>query len=175
MTDDEICGVSTINDTPCENPAGDNGFCWIPSHNPGDDNENPGRPTKLTKEREENIASMIEEGHSLTAAARSNGIHKETLLNWMQRGEEQDEGIYADFFDRLTRARGEGESRYVAALIEIAKQNDDTATLMSMLKQRYPESWGEVDRGEQTTGVVVKTEAGETTEIDPETLEVTNE
>jgi hypothetical protein len=41
-----------------------------------------------------------------------------------------------------------------------------------MLKQRYPESWGDVDRGEQQGGVVVNVGDPDEYEIDPDTLEV---
>lgn len=115
---------------------------------------------------------MIEEGHSISAAARSNGITVQTFFNWMERGADQEEGIFADFFDRITRARGVGESKYVDAILEIAKDNDDTATLMTLLKSRYPDAWSDAQRGEQTGGVNVFLEADDTTEIDPDTLEV---
>lgn len=168
---DDICGSDdTTSGEPCGFTPGDS----CPYHNTDDPPDN-GRPTKLTYERQENVAAMIEQGHSITAAARANGVHRETIHNWMKRGEQQDEGVFADFFDRLTRAQGTGEQQYVAALIEIAKENDDTATLMSMLKQRYPESWGDVDRGEQSTGVNVHLDSDDVTEIDPETLEVVDD
>lgn len=167
MTDD-ICGVKTADGTPCQNPPSEGDHCWIDSH--GGDVQ-PGRDSKLTKERQESIASAIEQGASITEAARKNGIHRETFIRWMNRGEDQDEGIYADFCDRLTRARGQGESSYRSALMQIAIENDDTATLMAMLKQRYPESWGDVDRGEQSGGVVVHVDDPEEFEIDAETLE----
>jgi transposase-like protein len=98
---------------------------------------------------------MIEDGHSIGAAARSNGVTVQTFFNWMERGQQQDTGDYADFFDRITRARGAGEKRYVDVIAEIAKETNDTATLMSLLKSRYPNSWGDVDRSEQSGGVEV--------------------
>jgi len=147
---DEICGVTTADGDPCQNRAGDNGNCWIPSHNPDSDEENPhGRPTKLTKERQEKIASAIEQGSSWNEATRKNDVHPETARTWLNKGEEQNEGVYADFHGRLTRAKGQGEASYRSALMQIAIENNDTATLMTMLKQRYPESWGDVDRGDQ--------------------------
>lgn len=158
---DDICGHPTADGTPCENPASEGDSCWIPAH--GGSAENHGRDPKLTKERQESIAAAIESGSSISEAARRNGIHRETFTNWMNRGEEQDEGIYADFFDRLTRARGEGEARYRKALIAIAEENGDTATLMAMLKQRYPEAWQDVDRGEQ---------AGTTVEVSSDVVTV---
>lgn len=166
---DEKCGYETPNG-PCKNPATDGDSCWIESH--GGHVDGHGRDSKLTMERQEGIATVIEQGGSISEAARKNGIHRETFYRWMSLGEDQNEGIYADFYDRLTRARGQGEGTYRTALMRIALENDDAATLMSMMKQRYPESWGDVDRGEQQGGVVVNVEAEETTEIDPETLEV---
>jgi hypothetical protein len=52
------------------------------------------------------------------------------------------------------RARGEGEAKYRTTLMKLAEETGDTATLMAMLKQRYPEAWSEVDRGEQADGQV---------------------
>lgn len=173
MTDDQ-CDYIKDGGEPCELPAcREDGRCW--HHTEAEERKNGGRESKLTRARQERIAQAIEDGESITAAARKNGIHPETLRRWMRQGEQQEQGIYADFYDRLTRARGVGESFYVQALIEIAKENDDTATLMTMLKQRYPESWGDVERGEQTGGVVVQVGDAEEYEVDPETLELVDE
>jgi hypothetical protein len=149
--DTDICGAECTDGTPCQNPAGS---CPVPSHS-DPDAENPhGRPSKLTKQRQENIAAMIEDGHSIGAAARSTGITVQTFFNWMERGEQQDEGVYGDFFDRITRARGVGESRYLDAIVDIAKETNDTATLMTLLKSRYPNSWGDAERADQDAGGV---------------------
>ena len=151
MTDD-ICGAECTDGTPCEHPAGS---CPIPSHSDTGVREDPqGRPSKLTEGRQENIAVMIEDGHSIGAAARSNGITVQTFFNWMERGQEADSGPFMEFFDRITRARGVGEKQYVEAIVEIARETEDTATLMSLLKSRYPDAWADVDRGEQTSGGV---------------------
>jgi len=156
-SEDDVCGHPTADDTPCQHPTTDDGDadrCWIDAHNDAPtESGDPGRDPKLTRERQERIAQAIESGASIAEASRKNGIHRETFRTWMKRGEEQEEGIYADFFGRLTRARGEGEATYRDALIDIAKETGDTATLMAMLKQRYPDEWAEVDRGEQADTV----------------------
>ena len=164
------CGFETTDGTPCQLPVSrKDGRCH---HHTNAD----GRPSKLTYERQEGIATMIEQGQSMTAAARAHSISKTTIFNWLQRGEAEKQvghdNEYTDFLDRITRARGKGEQLYVSQLRTMAAEEGDTATLMAMLKQRYPDSWGEVDRGEQTGGVNVYLEPEETTEIDPETLEV---
>ena len=179
MSDDKpTCNAETEAGEQCKNAASDNGYCWIPSHNPDiEGDEYPaGRSSKLTLERQERIASMIEQGHSMTAAARANGINKATLFNWMARGEAENtagnENEYTALYDRVTRARGTGEQNYVNHIRKLADESNDTAALISMLRQRYPESWGDVNRGKQAGGVNVYTEPSEVTEIDPETLEV---
>lgn len=165
MSDD--CGYTKDDDTACQLPAcRPDGRCW--HHTDTDDERaNGGRPTKLTLERQEGIASMIEDGHSIGAAARTNSITVQSFFNWMSRGEQQEEGIYRDFFDRITRARGHGEATYVDAITAIAKENGDTQTLMSMLKSRYPDAWADVETGRSDQGGVnVFLEADETIEIE---------
>ena len=147
MTED-TCGHETADETPCKLPASfPDDKCH--HHTDHEGPEDAGRPTKLTKERQENIAHAIEQGASISEAARKNGIHREQFYTWLSKGEDQEEGVYAEFHDRLTRARGQGESTYRTALMQIAIENNDTATLMTMLKQRYPDEWGDVDRGDQ--------------------------
>lgn len=179
MSDDDRCGYETGNG-PCQNPATEGDHCWIDTH--GGSVSGHGRPSKLAAmdevERSQtvsDIAHVIEQGGSLREAARKSGIHRETIGRWMEKGADEEDGPHADFYDRLVRARGEGEATYRELLLEIAKETGDTATLMAMLKQRYPESWGDVDRGEQTSGVVVDVGDPDEYEIDPNTLEVVEE
>lgn len=170
MTDD-VCGHPTAEGTPCENPASDGDSCWLNAH--GGSAKKSGRerdpPDKSTQE---NIATVIEQGGSIREACRRAGVHRETFYSWMEYGEEEDAGPFQEFYDRLTRARGEGERTYRQSIMQIALQNDDNATLMAMMKQRFPESWGEVDRGEQSSGVTVNVNDVEEYEVDPDTLEV---
>jgi hypothetical protein len=154
---DDLCGGECADGSKCQRSAGwgtesDLGPCVDHDDSTKD---STGRDTKLTEQRQEDIARMLEEGHSIGAAARSNGITVQTFFNWMERGKETSDAPFAEFFDRITRARGTGEARYVDAIVEIAKENGDTATLMSLLKSRYPDAWADVERGDQTGGVEV--------------------
>lgn len=135
----DICGAETTKGEPCQNPAGS-----CPWHNVDDDPDN-GRPTKLTKQRQEGIASMIEEGHSQASAARAHGIEPNTLTNWINRGKEKDEGIFSHFFGRIARARAYSEQQYVEQLRHMAEDANDTDTVRWMLQQRFPDSWAESD------------------------------
>jgi len=171
---EDTCGHPTEggDGPPCELPASKaDGRCH--HHTETDEQAREGRPRKRpSKEQEENIASVIEGGGSIREACRRAGVHPSTFYSWMEYGEDEPESAWGDFRERLVRARGEGEGQYRQTLMMLAEETGDTATLMAMLKQRYPESWGDVDRGEQQGGIVVDLGDPDEYEIDPDTLEV---
>ena len=147
---DEICGAPTTKGHPCQNPAES-----CPWHNTDDPPEN-GRDTKLTKEREEQIAQAIERGKSMNSAARMAGITPQTVYNWLDRGEDETETVYASFFERITRAKGYGEDKYFNVIWEMAKDEGDHRFLASLMKQRYPDSWGETETGVEADTVNIE-------------------
>lgn len=144
MTKEEICGAVTADGTPCQNPPSEGDHCWLDGH--GGDVQ-VGRDPKLTKQRQESIADMLEQGHSIAAACRCNDIGQSTFYEWLEKADQQDEGIYVEFADRVARARGAGERRLVDELLEMAREEQDTRTILSILKNRFPESWGEAEAG----------------------------
>ena len=145
MGDDELCGAETSKGGTCQNPADS-----CPWHNTDNPPEN-GRPSKLTHSVQEAIASDIERGRSMRSAARKQDLTPQTIMNWMQRGEgdleENKANEYTDFFQRITRAKGYGEEWYMKTIIELAEENEDHRFLMSLMKQRYPDSWGDTETG----------------------------
>jgi len=148
---DEICGEPTADGSPCENPAcRTDGKCWM--HTEADESANVGRPSKLSYERQERIAAAVEEGVPLVAACRLNGISHETHSNWMEKGAEQEEGPHAEYFGRLTRALGEDQKQKTQQMWEAAQKTNDTATMLTVLKQRYQETWQDSDIGEAKPG-----------------------
>jgi hypothetical protein len=66
----------------------------------------------------------------------------------MNRGEQQDEGVFAEYCTRLARALGFDQREKTEVLWETAEESNDTGTMLTVLKQRYPETWGEQDLGE---------------------------
>lgn len=139
---DETCGVDTADGSPCQNPAcRSDGRCWI--HTETEESADVGRDSKLTRERQEEIAQAIENGKSITSAARMAGVSRNAIYDWMERGETQDEGIFAEFHDRLVRAKGHGEDFYFNLALELARENEDHRFIASLMKQRYPDSWAE--------------------------------
>ena len=172
------CGHPTTDGSPCENPASDGDSCWIPAH--GGDATNHGRSSvKFSKERADQITSHVAEGKSIASAARMEGVSPQAFYNWLDKAPDKppadpefEDAPYAYLLDRFVRARGHGEDAYVQDALDLAREEGDLSTLMAMLKQRYPDSWGDVDRGQQTGGVVVNVGDPEEVEIDPDSLEV---
>jgi len=51
--------------------------------------------------------------------------------------------------------RGEGERQYLELIREMAKEDGDHRFLASLMKQRYPDSWGETDTGVDATNIEI--------------------
>jgi len=128
-------------------------------HDTGAENRE-GRPSKLSYERQEKIATAIESGKSLNSAARMAGVSPSAVYGWIDRGEaEKEEGQeneYTEFVERLTRAKGHGEDHYFNLAMELAKENGDHRFIASLMKQRYPDSWGETDTGVDADNVTIE-------------------
>jgi len=161
----DVCGsTDTTSGEPCQFSPGDS----CPWHN--DDKETPdnGRPTKLSYDRQEKIATAIEAGKSLNSAARMAGVDPSTVYGWIDRGEaakeDGKENEFVDFYERLTRAKGYGEDFYFGLALELAKENEDHRFIASLMKQRYPDSWGETETGVEAAEINVDSEVVEITE-----------
>ena len=143
----DICGSEdTSSGEPCKFSPGES----CPWHDVEEPPET-GRPTKLTLERQEKIAQAIEAGKSITSAARMAGVSRNTVFNWLDRGEAEkqadNDNEYTEFLDRITRAKGYGEDFYMNLALELARENGDHRFIASLMKQRFPESWGETETG----------------------------
>jgi predicted DNA-binding protein YlxM (UPF0122 family) len=151
---EDICGSEdTSSGEACQWDESERGPC--PYHTKEEPTD-AGRDSKLTKEREEKIAQAIEQGKSMTIAARKAGVSRNAVYSWIEKGEDQDEGVYASFHDRLMRARGEGEDFYLSLALDMAKENGDHRFIASLMKQRYPDSWGETDTGVDADNVTIE-------------------
>lgn len=129
MSNDGRCGAETTADQPCRNPAGDNGRCWIPSHNDRAAENPGGRPTKFTDERAQRAVEAARKGLSKSGCARAAGVEPQTILNWEDDilTFETADGDQAEFFDAFRRARSEGESR----LVDGGLYDDETDSSMA--------------------------------------------
>lgn len=156
--DKEPCGsTNTTSGEPCQFKPGDS----CPWHDV-DKTPDTGRPTKLSYERQEKIANAIEQGKSINSAARMVGVDPTTVHGWIDRGESEieagNENEFTEFYHRLTRARGHGEDFYHNLALELARENEDHRFIASLMKQRYPDSWGDTETGVESGEVTVKLE-----------------
>jgi len=116
MSDDaETCGHPTAggDGSPCQNPAGENGRCWIPSHN-GDaadavtDAENaPGRPSKFSDEMARTAIQAVPEQKTVRGVEAELGLGEGTIRKWLQKDLTyvDEDGTRRDFFRAFRRAR----------------------------------------------------------------------
>ena len=145
----ENCGsTDTHSGEPCgNNPSEPDGLCHLHTKV----GEQKGHK-KLSHERQERIAHEIETGTPIVAACRLNDITYETHRQWMDKGKEQEEGPFAEYFARLSRALGADQSKKTEVMWEKALETGDTSLMLTVLKQRYPETWQDQDIGEAMRG-----------------------
>lgn len=167
---DDICGHEKNDGEPCTfEPKYDDGKCGHHTECDTGAERREGRPSKLSYERQEKIAQAIEQGKSLNSAARMAGVDPSTVYGWIDRGESEidagNENEYTEFYKRLTRAKGQGEDFYFGLALELAKENEDHRFIASLMKQRYPDSWGDTETGVgDDDTIVIELPDGETLE-----------
>jgi transposase-like protein len=141
---DDICGAECTDGSPCENPADS-----CPWHC-ADDPPETGRPTKLSYERQEQIAQTLESGVAFKAACEAAGISEATGHRWLRLGEDEEEGEFSEFRQRITRARGVGKYDLSQSIVEIAKETNDARTLLKYLQHV---EGGEASNEEELAGL----------------------
>lgn len=102
-----------------------------------------GRPTELNDLVAHRIIEAIKAGLSREGAAKSAGIGKSTLMEWLQRGREG-EAPYADLADRVREADGEIEHTVVSALLREVSKGHVGAMCFWLERRRHAE-WGKRD------------------------------
>lgn len=113
------------------------------------------RPAELNETLITAIAACLRGGMSEPQAAKSSGIHPDTLRRWKRRGEAGEEP-YADLVEAMGRASGEAigrveKSLYAAAMPrfeqgesgeKVLKSHGDVRAQTFILERRDPETWG---------------------------------
>ena len=98
------------------------------------------RPTKLTPEVQQTLVFALSEGATVEHACDYAGIHKDTLYDWLKRGE-AGEAEFSDFSDAITRARGRGIVTDLATISKAVLAGDWKAAAWR-LEHRYPAEYG---------------------------------
>lgn len=90
--------------------------------------------TKRTSEMLSAICESLRRGATRAAAARANGINRDTLYEWMKD---------PDISDAFARAESEFRSRVEQKFADDALNGGDWRARESLLKRRYREDWGD--------------------------------
>ena len=118
MTDD-VCGHPTEggDGPPCQNPAGENGRCYIPAHN-GEDKPAPqGRDFAISPDDHDDILEAARMGASKAGCARAAGVNKQNLQRYLDS--------HDTFRDAFTRARAKGERELITGPLYNSDDDDD--------------------------------------------------
>lgn len=108
-----------------------------------------GRPTKFTHDVRTRIIAAIRNGNTYEASANYGGISYDSLRGWLNRGEDEAEGEFFEFFNAIKKAEAEAEVESVA-LIRRSAQDGQWQAAAWFLERRKPSDWGRRDRHEIT-------------------------
>lgn len=147
MTDEDICGEPTGNDTPCQRAAGwgrdeDTGPCIDHADGEG----HTGRTALL--ERDPSIIEVMEgelqNGATVPEACAEARITVDQYHKWRRRGEADDaDELYRKFRKQTARARRIAAKRDRSNVKEIAEQTGDTRTLYKIHHDQYGDTYDE--------------------------------
>lgn len=112
------------------------------------------RPTKLNSITHDKIVKAIQAGNYIETAAAYAGISKNTLYEWLRRGQrEKDrvaknprfkikkaEELFVKFADAVEKALAEAEMRDVVIIGKAAEEQWQAAAWR--LERKFPEKWG---------------------------------
>lgn len=99
----------------------------------------PGQPTKLTPTVQAKVCTAIRKGNYAVVAAGAAGIGERTLYTWIERGEQDGEGIYFEFLQAVRQAECDCE----IATIEAWQQEGAGSwqARAEFLARRFRERW----------------------------------
>ena len=96
--------------------------------------------TKLTPEITEMVCSYKEKGNSYDTSAQAVGICRQTLYNWMERGE-KGEPDFLQFLQAIKKARAKAEMRHVEVIEDAMDKSWQAAAWW--LERRNRDKWGQ--------------------------------
>jgi len=112
------------------------------------------RPTKLTIGVQSQIITVIKAGNYIETAAAYAGISKNTLYDWLKRGEREKQRVnknskakirkleadFVEFSDAIEKALAEAEIRDVTIIAKAAEEQWQAAAWR--LERKFPDRWG---------------------------------
>lgn len=101
----------------------------------------PGRPSKLTPELQDEICGYIANGLTARDACLIVGIGETTFYRWKAEGEEQEEGKYRDFREACARADAEFKKARIRSIKSAGDEGDWKASAW-LMERRFPSEFG---------------------------------
>ena len=122
-----------------------------------------GRPTKLTIELIEEIATYLRAGNYIETTASLVGVHRDSIYEWLKRGNAEitrvsksnrarirkREEIFVEFTDTVKRAQAQAEAMLVAQIGKASEKHWQASAWR--LERKYPDRWGRTERNVATT------------------------
>ena len=121
-----------------------------------------GRPTKLTKELIEEIATYLRAGNYIETTASLVGVHRDSIYEWLKRGNAEitrvsksnrarirkREEIFVEFTDTVKKAQAQAEAMLVAQIGKASEKHWQASAWR--LERKYPDRWGRTERNVAT-------------------------
>jgi len=116
------------------------------------------RPTELTPELTEAIASLVRAGNFPLRAAQAKGVPRSTWYSWLARGRatasRRNEGLsppesdrpFVELVDAVERA--ESESQIIAVSYLMKAMPTTPSAVIAWLERRFPREWPRTERHE---------------------------
>ena len=101
-------------------------------------------PNIQEKKVQDKLITLLLDGNYPLVAADACGIPRSTFIQWMKRGQEEEEGPYFEFFNRVQSSSAQVEIQMVKCLKEAAEEN--WKANLEFLQRRYPDRWGRLDK-----------------------------
>src|SRR6185437_6725254 len=104
-----------------------------------------GRPTKLTPKLQIEICTSLATGAYVETAAALHGINKQTLYDWLKRGNKGEEP-YVGFLDAVKRAEAASEQAALMKIVEAGEDPKNWTAHAWRLERKHPDRWGRRDK-----------------------------
>jgi len=95
-----------------------------------------GRKTKLNEATKMKFLQGLKLGLTYDLAASYAGVDRTTIYNWMRRGQDEDEGIYVDFFNAVKQSEGLCAAQCMTRIIRAA-ENGQWQAAGWIMERRY--------------------------------------
>jgi AraC-like DNA-binding protein len=99
------------------------------------------RPTKLTKQLQQQIGENVALGLTYALAAAPAGITYQTFNDWLKKGKNSTSGEYFEFTQYIQKCNADTAKKLLERLNEAAKAGNCTVC-MWILSRRFPDEFG---------------------------------